>query len=52
MLRQLNLDFDPPESLPDKIAVETKWPGVAGMYELKAKLERDIILSLRFPEEA
>jgi SpoVK/Ycf46/Vps4 family AAA+-type ATPase len=50
-LRQLNLDFDPPET-PDNIAVETQWPGVAGMYEFKAKLERDVILSLRFPEEA
>src|ERR1035441_9488512 len=51
LLRQLNLDFDPPET-PDNIAVETQWPGVAGMYEFKAKLERDVILSLRFPEEA
>jgi ATPase family associated with various cellular activities (AAA) len=52
LLRQLNLDFDPPETAPDRIAVETQWPGVAGMYEFKAKLERDVILSLNFPEEA
>ena len=52
LLRQLNLDFEPTEAPPDQIAVETQWPGVAGMYELKAKLERDVILSLRYPEEA
>lgn len=52
LLRQLNLDFDPIDVKPGQISVETQWPGVAGMYELKAKLERDVILSLRFPEEA
>jgi ATP-dependent 26S proteasome regulatory subunit len=52
LLRQLNLDFDPPETAPDDISVETQWPGVAGMYQFKAKIERDVILSLRFPEEA
>jgi hypothetical protein len=49
-LQKLNLDFDSPEAPPDKIAVETQWPGVAGIYELKAKLERNVILSLRLPE--
>lgn len=52
LLRQLNLDFEPTEAAPDQIAVETQWSGVAGMYELKAKIERDVILSLRYPEEA
>jgi SpoVK/Ycf46/Vps4 family AAA+-type ATPase len=47
LLRQLNLDFDKPEEPPTAIAVETQWPGVAGMYELKARLERDLILSLK-----
>ena len=40
------------ETSADAIASETQWPGVAGMYEVKAKLERDVILSLKFPEEA
>ena len=52
LLRQLNLDFEPAEAPPDQIAIETQWPGVAGMYELKAKIERDVILGLRYPEEA
>ena len=52
LLRQLNLDFEPTEAPPEQIAVETQWPGVAGMYELKAKIERDVILGLRYPEEA
>lgn len=52
LLRQLDLEFDPPETAPDTIAAETQWPGVAGMYEFKAKLERDVILSLKFPDEA
>lgn len=52
LLRQLNLDFEPTEVPPDQIAIETQWPGVAGMYELKAKIERDVILGLRYPEEA
>lgn len=52
LLRQLNLDFGTSESPSDQIAVETQWPGVAGMYELKASLERDVISCLRFPEEA
>jgi SpoVK/Ycf46/Vps4 family AAA+-type ATPase len=51
LLRQLNLDFEPSEAARDQIAVETQWPGVAGMYDLKAKIERDVILSLRSPEE-
>jgi SpoVK/Ycf46/Vps4 family AAA+-type ATPase len=52
LLRQLNLDFEKTEEPPTQIAMETQWPGVAGMYELKAKLERDVILGLRFPQEA
>lgn len=52
LLRQLNLDFDRPEEPPVSIAAETQWPGVAGMYELKAKLERDLILSLKSPQDA
>lgn len=52
LLRQLSLDFEPMETSADAIATETQWPGVAGMYEVKAKLERDVILSLKFPEEA
>ena len=52
LLRQLNLDFGTSESPSDQIALETQWPGVAGMYELKASLERDVIGCLRSPEEA
>lgn len=52
LLRQLNLDFEKTDQPPAHIATETQWPGVAGMYELKAKLERDVILGLRYPQEA
>jgi len=52
LLRQLNLDFGASEASSEHIAVATQWPGVAGMYELKASLERDVISCLRFPEEA
>lgn len=52
LLRQLNLDFEKTEEPPTQIAAETQWPGVAGMYELKAKLERDLILGLKSPQEA
>jgi transitional endoplasmic reticulum ATPase len=52
LLRQLNLDFEQTDDSPGQIAIETQWPGVAGMYELKSKLERDLILALRYPEEA
>ena len=50
LLRQLNLDFEPAEGVPNSIAAESQWPGVAGMYELKAKLERDVILGLPIPK--
>jgi SpoVK/Ycf46/Vps4 family AAA+-type ATPase len=52
LLRQLDLDFESTDEAASEIATETQWPGVAGMYELKAKLERDLILPLRHPEEA
>ena len=52
LLHQLNLDAGTSESQTDKGAAGTQWPGVAGMHELKANLERDVISCLRHPEEA
>ncbi|HUX67227.1 MAG TPA: ATP-binding protein [Terriglobales bacterium] len=50
LIEQLRLDFS---SAPAPIiAAESQWPGVAGMFELKATLERDLITPLRYPEYA
>jgi SpoVK/Ycf46/Vps4 family AAA+-type ATPase len=50
LLRQLRLDF-PGQSTP-VIATESQWPGVAGMFDLRAVLERDLITPLRYPDDA
>jgi transitional endoplasmic reticulum ATPase len=38
------------KTLKESKIIDTGWPGVAGMYELKAMFERDIILPLYEPE--
>ncbi len=50
LLRQLRLEF-PTEPGPT-VAAESQWPGMAGMFDLRAVLERDLITPLRYPEDA
>ena len=50
LLRQLRHEF-PVEPGP-AVAAESQWPGVAGMFDLRAVLERDLITPLRYPEDA